>query len=343
METMQSDSRRVVVVLGAGRSGTSLMMQILVAMGMQVSKNLIPANISNPEGFFEDADIKEIHAGLISSLGSFAYIPLLDDWMSSEPVKTALPTLKRALKVSLDASGGVFGLKDPRMNMLLPLWMRVFNQLSVVPRFVLAVRTPDHVVASMVRQYNDSPSVAELAWLTRSIEALEHTGLDCFIAHYEDLLLDQMPLAQALLQYTGLDQDFKGNLSDVLANTLKPNLNRASKDEYRIQNPYVTKLYEALKQCHGADFDRDRLMTVVKECRHAMEGFKGWYQLAHETKKKLANTQARLESVSAEVAKVNALEARIKEFEKGKQRTKELGQQVNKLLWQLESFETWNS
>ena len=116
METMQSDSRRVVVVLGAGRSGTSLMMQILVAMGMQVSKNLIPANISNPEGFFEDADIKEIHAGLISSLGSFAYIPLLDDWMSSEPVKTALPTLKRALKVSLDASGGLFFLLS------WPLW-----------------------------------------------------------------------------------------------------------------------------------------------------------------------------------------------------------------------------
>lgn len=335
-----SNSRHVVVVLGTGRSGTSLLMQVLASIGLQVSKNLIPANISNSMGFFEDADIENIHADLISSLGSFAYIPLLDDWISSEPVSTALPALKKVLKVNLDTCTGIFGLKDPRISMLLPLWIRVFNQLRVVPHFVLAVRSPDHVVSSMVRQYHDSPSVAELAWLTRTIEALEHTKLDCFIAHYEDLLFDQMSLAQALMQYTGLDQEFKGNLSDVLGSTIKPNLNRASRDDYIIQNPYVLKLYAALQECHGSDFDRDRLIAVVKECRQAMEGFKGWYQSAHQANKKLADTQARLKNANAKAAKVKALEARIQAMEREKAQSDQLTVQVQRLQRQLDQLMT---
>ena len=343
METMQSDSRRVVVVLGAGRSGTSLMMQILVAMGMQVSGNLIPANASNPEGFFEDVDLKDIQAALNSCINAPAFIPLPENWLDTECAKKAKAGLGPVLQRLLDEHSGVLGIKDPRIATFLPLWTRLFNPMRVVPKYILAVREPRSVIGSFMRQYNNPCHIAELVWLLRNLEAIDNTAADCFIAHYEDWFTEPILHAQGLLHYTGLDKTFKGDLSEVIALKVKSNLNRASKDDYEIQNPYVKKLYSALKQCRGADFDHERLMAVVKECRHAMEGFKGWYQLAHETKKKLANTQARLESVSAEVAKVNALEARIKEFEKGKQRTKELGQQVNKLLWQLESFETWNS
>jgi hypothetical protein len=80
---MDNDSRRVVIVLGAGRSGTSLLMQILVGMGMQVSRNLIPANVSNPEGFFEDADFKDIQAELYSCLNVTVSLPLPENWKGS--------------------------------------------------------------------------------------------------------------------------------------------------------------------------------------------------------------------------------------------------------------------
>ena len=40
---------------------------------------------------------------------------------------------------------------------------------------------------------------------------------------------------------------------------------------------FVIKLYNVLKDCKGNEFDRVRLMAIVKECRTAMNGFKGWY------------------------------------------------------------------
>jgi hypothetical protein len=328
---MQHDSRQVVVVLGSGRSGTSLLMQVLVELGLQVSDNLVPANASNPEGFYEDVDLKDIQHELYSCLHGTMLTPLPRNWLDTECARKAKIGLTGILERLLQNRSGVLGIKDPRISTLLPLWVRLFNPLRVVPIYILALREPQSVISSFARQYNDPGHVAELVWLLRTVEAVENTAADCFIAHYEDWLTDAQSIAQALLHYTGLDQTFKGNLSKVLANIVKPNLNRASKDDYEIQNPYVLKLYTALKECHGAEFDRERLMGVVKECRQAMEGFKGWYQLAHQTGKSLADARARLEKLSAEAAKVKVLE-------KEKEQSAQLAAQVQKLQRQLDQL-----
>jgi hypothetical protein len=187
-------------------------------------------------------------------------------------------------------------------------------------------------------QYNQPAYMAEMVWLVRMVEALDNTAADCFIAHYEDWFVDPNTIAQGLLHYTCLDQDFKGDLSKVLTNTIKPNLNRAIKDAYEIKNPYVIKLYEALKECHGEDFDRDKLMAVVKECRQVMEGFKGWYQLAHQANKKLLEMKARLKEAEAEAAMVQTLERRIQVLEKEKVQSDQLAVQVQRLQRQLDHF-----
>jgi len=335
---MDNDSRRVVIVLGAGRSGTSLLMQILVDMGMQVSRNLIPANVSNPEGFFEDVDFKDIQAGLNSCLNVPLSLPLPENWLDTECANKAKSSLNPLLRSLLDEHAGILGIKDPRISTFLPLWLLLFNPLRVVPNYILAVRDPRSVITSFIRQYNNPGHIAELVWLLRTLEAIENTAADCFVAHYEDWFDQPLPFAQSLLQYTGLDAHFQGDLQTVLAQKIKPNLNRASRDDYEIQNPYVKKLYAALQQCRGADFDRDRLMAVVKECRQAMEGFKGWYQLAHQANKKLADTQGRLEKANAEAAKVKTLEGRIRELEAEKVNNAQWIQQVQKLERQFEQF-----
>ena len=336
---MNSDSRRLVIVLGSGRSGTSLLMQILVCMGLEVSNNLIPANVSNPEGFFEDVNIKEIQTELYSCLNvSSVMLPLPENWLSSECAIKAKSNLNQVLQGLLNEHSGTLGIKDPRIATFLNLWTRLFNPMRIVPSYILAVREPQSVISSFIRQYNDQGHIAELVWLLRTLEAIENTAADCFIAHYEDWFDKPLPLAQSLMNFTGLDKYFQGDLSEMLKQKVKPNLNRASKDDYEIQNPYVIKLYSALQQCHGADFDRDRLMAVVKECRQAMEGFKGWYQLAHQANKKLADTQGRLEKAITESAKVKTLEARIRELESEKVQTAQWVQHVQKLERQVEQL-----
>jgi len=335
---MNNQEHPVIVVLGAGRSGTSLLMQVMVGLGLAVSENLIPANVSNTEGFFEDLEIKDIQSELYTCLNVPVSMPLPDNWLETDCARAAKSRLSKILTNQLEETSGIFGVKDPRISTLLPLWTRVFNPLRVVPKYILAVREPRSVIASFIRQYNNPGHLAELIWLLRTLESLENTAADCFIAHYEDWFANPQPLAQALLHYTRLDLTFKGNLSEVLASTVKPNLNRASHDSYEIQNPYVNKLYAALKEYNGADFDRDRLMSVVKECRQAMEGFKGWYQLAHKANKKLADTQAQLEKAKAEADKAKTLDAHIRTLEKEKLQSAQLAAQVQKLRRQLDQL-----
>jgi hypothetical protein len=335
---MNNQEHSVVVVLGAGRSGTSLLMQVMVGLGLSVSNNLISANVSNAKGFFEDLETKDIQSDLYRCLSAPLTLPLPEGWLDTECAKIAKSRLSDVLTKQLQGVSGIFGIKDPRISTFLPLWTRVFNPLRVVPKYILAVREPRSVIASFIRQYNTPGHMAELIWLLRTLESLENTAADCFVAHYEDWFADPQPLAQALLHYTKLDLTFKGNLLEVLASTVKPNLSRANHDPYEIQNPYVNKLYWALKECHGADFDRDRLMSVVKECRQAMEGFKGWYQLAHQANKKLADVQKRLEKVSAEADKVKILEAQIRLLESEKKQNAQWAQQVQKLERQLDQL-----
>ena len=331
-------TRHTVIVLGAGRSGTSLAMQILVRMGCIVSNQLITANSSNPEGFYEDAKIRDVHVELIDKLSTHPSVPLEKDWLNTVAARQALQTIQYLVEERVSSADQIWCLKDPLINCFLPLWFKIFNRLRIVPKYILALRNPADTVASFIRQYGYSSHLAELVFLNRVIDALQYTSADCFVAHYEDWFDEPLPLAQSLLHYTGLDKTFKDDLSELLAQKIKSNLNRASKDDYEIQNPYVKKLYAALQQCRGADFDRDRLMAVVKECRHAMEGFKGWYQLAHQANKKWADTQGRLEKANAEAAKVKTLEGRIRELEAEKSHYEQWVQQVQKLERQFEQL-----
>ena len=61
---IDADADALIVVAGLPRSGTSLMMQLLAAGGVElVYDDLRAADISNPRGYFEDQRVKQLAAG----------------------------------------------------------------------------------------------------------------------------------------------------------------------------------------------------------------------------------------------------------------------------------------
>jgi hypothetical protein len=268
---------KVIVVLSPGRSGTSLLMKALVAMGMNLSESVIPGSEGNPEGFFEDAEIVEVHKELLQNLNTNSVLPLPVDWLNSKPAIQAKHKLQKIIENRLQESSGIWGFKDPRTASFLPLWIRILNSPGIVPVFILAIRDPANVAASMKRQIGRKEVITELQWLQRTTNALYHTAANCYIVHFEDWFTRPVELAQGLLEYTELNQYFSSNLEDALKDVIKPNLHRAFYYDYTVQNDYVIRLYEALKACRGTDFDRKKLSVVVKESRKIMNSFKGWY------------------------------------------------------------------
>lgn len=257
-----TDPRPVIVVLGSGRSGTSLLMQVLAVLGLRVSQQLITARHDNPQGYFEDARIVRIQADLMRALGSWPYHPLPADWLEGPATAAAAEALAEVLRDQL-AQPGLWGFKDPRTSPFLPLWQGLFSELQVAPRYLLALREPGSIIRSFMTAYDCPAETAEQVWLQRTCEALWHTQANCHIVHYEDWFSRGPEVAQALASYTGLaDSDHP-----ALATLIRPDLNRSRDPDYVLTHPAARELHTALQICRGDDFDREGLLRVVAACR----------------------------------------------------------------------------
>lgn len=254
--------RPVVVVLGSGRSGTSLLMQVLSALGLRVSEELVEARRDNPEGFFEDAPVVRIQADLLRALGAWPYHPLPADWLDHPATAEAREAL-RALLARRLAPGGLWGFKDPRTASFLPLWQRLFSEAGIAPRYVLALREPGKIIRSFMQAYDTPAEVAERVWLQRTWDALWHTRADCHIVHYEDWFSRPQAVAEGLARFTGLEPE---GLAAALAGIVRSDLDRAGGSDVVPRNPAAQALHEALQACRGSAFDRAGLMDIIHAC-----------------------------------------------------------------------------
>lgn len=312
---MKKESKSMVIILGSGRSGTSLLMHILSSLGMGVSKNLIGPHYENQNGFFEDVEIVQINKKILRKLGASPLLPLPDGWINNPSIIPLLEEIKSHIVSSIEDTKGIWGIKDPRLSLLLPFWLIAIKSLWIVPRFVLSLRDASVVVRSLVKQANMTFEQAELVWLLRVSESLINTGFDCHIVHYEDWFLKPTDTAKSLMLHLGLCSNLDDDIHNSLNTIIKKNLNRSVVEDYKIKNPYVNKLNSALMDCRGSDFDREGLIAIVKDCRSVMDGFKGWCELAQDLNIKLAHVEVQLRHARAQADNVKILEERIRELE----------------------------
>ena len=67
---MDEVRKKIIVVLGMHRSGTSAITRGLQTLGVNLGSSLIPPDDNNEKGFFEDIEINSFNNQLLSALGS---------------------------------------------------------------------------------------------------------------------------------------------------------------------------------------------------------------------------------------------------------------------------------
>ena len=151
-----SDTVRDVVVVGAPRSGTSMLAGLFADAGHDAGRRLIPAGPSNPAGFFEDLDVNAANDDLLAPLGDrpwpgtvapprhLRWLGAYDDWVRGPGPGGALARL---------VPDRPFVLKDPRFCYSLPAWADVLDEATVL----VIVRHPDEVVASVLAMAGREP------------------------------------------------------------------------------------------------------------------------------------------------------------------------------------------
>lgn len=144
----------MIVVLGAGRSGTSALARGLAALGVELGDRLKPATRKNARGFFEDQDFVAINYRLRDVFGlkrSGAGVQAVPPaWFERPEVEPILGDAVRSIRTRF-ADAGTWGFKAGGVLGFLPFWERVFAAAEQEPHYLLALRNPLSVAGSRTK------------------------------------------------------------------------------------------------------------------------------------------------------------------------------------------------
>lgn len=164
----------LVLTLGCHRSGTSLIANSLECLGAQLGPRAHWKGPDNPVSFGEDLDVLAIDEQILRTMGS-AWDDPIPMWFGPEdhPFINAAPVLVPFLESRLKEFP-LFGLKEPRLCRLLPVWKHALYNIECKVSIVHAIRHPA-AVAESLKKRNGLPTEQSYAlWLEYNRCALEY-------------------------------------------------------------------------------------------------------------------------------------------------------------------------
>lgn len=188
---MQPNSRAV-VVLGMHRSGTSAVARGLQALSVYLGDNFLDAQPENPTGYWEDKSIVELNDRVLAAFGL--------RWDSVAPIargefdRFRIRLLRgwgiRYLKGAF-GSQPLWGFKDPRTIRLLPFWLRLLRDLRAHDSYVVVIRNPRSIAASLFRRQAMDIATAYRLWLVHMVPYLRDLRDKPLVVVDYDLLMQQ--------------------------------------------------------------------------------------------------------------------------------------------------------
>jgi hypothetical protein len=202
---------RAVPLLGMHRSGTSAIARGLTALGVYLGHDFLDAQPENPTGYWEDKGIVAIDDRVLGALGLH--------WDSISLIEPRELQRRRVRALAREAiehcrrtfqAAPLWGFKDPRAIRVLPFWRRVLRECGAEDSYVVAIRNPRSVAASLFRRQAMDADEAYRLWLV----------------HMVPFLRDLADAPLAIVDYDLFMRDPRGQLERMgrkLALTFEPN------------------------------------------------------------------------------------------------------------------------
>jgi len=316
---MQTQNRKIVVVLGSGRSGTSLLMNIANTLGVQVSPELIESNSTNIQGTWEDREILEISRGILRffhrNSRNLSFLPMPSKWIEHEFVKEEITKLVKIISSRVENTIGIWGFKEPVTAKLLPLWNEVFSQLQIEPIYLLSLRHPQNVIRSFVKAYGTNPVVAEHVWLSRYLDAIVHTRGSFFVFVYDLWFTDPAVQGRALIEVLGRDSEMEDHhLLSKLQTTINKKLFTAKDNLPELSNQYTEHLYKLLLKFPGTSEAAEQLVEEARTICAALDDYPLVRNAVDFITVQLDRKTERLEEVLAKLRSRNIIKIPLNEI-----------------------------
>ncbi|MEZ5985952.1 MAG: sulfotransferase [Hyphomonas sp.] len=189
--TQPGTTTKLIVVLGMHRSGTSVIIRSLQALGVELGDSLMQAVAGeNSKGFWEDLEFNRLNERLLAKAGSAWHrLAIMDQEpfarasFAPERIEAAQLLTQKIRKV------GAFAFKDPRTAILLPFWQCVFADLGIRPDYVITVRNPLETAESLRKRNGFDRLKSLVLWLKHMHAATLCTdGANRLFVRYDDML-----------------------------------------------------------------------------------------------------------------------------------------------------------
>ncbi|HYL26892.1 MAG TPA: sulfotransferase [Candidatus Nitrosotalea sp.] len=178
-----------VVVVGMHRSGTSALARGLKALSVNLGENFFDLQPDNPTGYWEDRSVVALNQRVLEELNL-----KWDDThlISSDRLRhyrVRLVQYKAAYYLKGAFNGcALWGFKDPRTIRLLPFWRETLRRCEADDRYLVAIRHPRSVAASLFRRQQIPLEKAQRLWLVHNVPFLHELRDRPFVVVDYDLL-----------------------------------------------------------------------------------------------------------------------------------------------------------
>ena len=198
--------RRAILVLGMHRSGTSALTRLLALCGADLPQRLMAPNFANPKGYWEPADIVDLHDEMLAAAGSswndVAGFPL--SWLDTPEGQSFRSRLRSSFQDAFDDAPLAL-LKDPRICQFVPLWTSILESLDIEPFFVIPIRNPLEVAASLKARDERGPATP----LGKPVGMPEAKALLLWLRCFLDAERDTRGFPRSFVSYDALMSDWR--------------------------------------------------------------------------------------------------------------------------------------
>lgn len=198
--------RAGILILGMHRSGTSSITRAFNLLGAEVGDRLIPESQFNRQGYWENPDIVNLDDKALAAFHRAWHDPrpLVTAWEDSQLGRELEQEATRLL-VQTFGQAPQWVIKDPRLSILAPAWIRATRASGAVPHCVICVRHPVEVFKSLAHRDGLTEPHACLLWLGYFSAAVKATrGERRCVVDYDAFMAAPVPVLTNALQRLGL-------------------------------------------------------------------------------------------------------------------------------------------
>jgi hypothetical protein len=219
--------KNCIVILGTHRSGTSALMGALKLCGVNIGPRWLA-------DLYEHPAIVTLHDEMLGDLKSSwddAFL-LENSWWTSEKIKHYKEKIIEIITNEFKHAQW-WGIKDPRMCILLPLWLEIFEELSISPHFIISIRNPLEIAGSHERRDDFSLEKSLLIWMKHLLSAEYYSReYPRVFTRYDNLVANPQAAISSMTHILNIELPKSFNeVSEDLQNFIKPSLKHHSMED----------------------------------------------------------------------------------------------------------------